>query len=82
MVYWDVQSTPEISTVTNSSVGVLIADIHGSIHLLSREFESVNSWIAHVGGRVTHMAEKKGVLITLGVRVEMLGQAHKILIYQ
>ena len=78
----EIQSTPEISTVTNSSVGILVADIHGSIHLLNREFESVNSWIAHVGGRVTHMAEKKGVLITLGVRVEMLGQAHKILIYQ
>lgn len=46
---------------------MLVADIHGSIHLLNRDFESINSWIAHVGGRVTHMVERKGVLVTLGV---------------
>lgn len=63
-----VQATLEISTVASSSAGVLVADIHGSVHLLNRDFESVASWIAHVGGRVTHMVERKGVLVTLGVR--------------
>jgi len=52
----------------SSSFGVLVADIHGSLHLLNRNFESTNSWVAHVGGRVTHMIERKGILITLGVR--------------
>ena len=61
------QATPEISTVKSSSFGVLVADIHGSIHLLNRDFESINSWVAHVGGRVTHMVERRGVLVTLGV---------------
>ncbi|KDR73804.1 hypothetical protein GALMADRAFT_251620 [Galerina marginata CBS 339.88] len=60
------KATPEISTVTASSVGIIVADIHGSIYLLNREFESVNSWVAHVGGRVTHMVERKGILVTLG----------------
>ncbi|KAG6841392.1 hypothetical protein C0991_011556 [Blastosporella zonata] len=59
--------TPELSTVASSSVGALVADIHGSVHILNREFESISSWIAHVAGRVTHMAERKGVLVTLGV---------------
>jgi len=62
------QTTPEISTVASSSAGILIADIHGSIHLLNRDFEVTRSWIAHTRGRVTHMAERKGVLVTLGVR--------------
>lgn len=61
------QATPEISTVISSSAGVLVADIHGSIHLLNRDFESINSWIAHVGGLVTHMVERRGILVTLGV---------------
>jgi hypothetical protein len=61
------QATPELSTVISSSAGVLVADIHGSIHLLNRDFESINSWIAHVGGRVTHMIERRGILVTLGV---------------
>ncbi|KAF8065348.1 hypothetical protein FPV67DRAFT_1608557 [Lyophyllum atratum] len=60
------KATPEISTVASSSVGVLVADIHGSVHILNRDFEAVSSWIAHVGGRVTHMVERKGVLVTLG----------------
>ena len=63
------QATPEISTVIPSSAGVLVADIHGSIHLLNRDFESINSWVAHVGGRVTHMVERRGILVTLGVRL-------------
>ncbi len=62
------QATLEISTVSSSSSGVLVADIHGSIHVLNRDFESVNSWVAHVGGRVTHMVERKRILVTLGVR--------------
>lgn len=63
-----VQVTPELSTVASSSAGVLVADTHGSVHVLNRDFESVTSWIAHVGGRVTHMVERKNILITLGVR--------------
>ncbi|KII88329.1 hypothetical protein PLICRDRAFT_688881 [Plicaturopsis crispa FD-325 SS-3] len=61
-----VQHASEISTVASSSAGVLVADIHGSVHLLDRDFATVKVWIAHVGGRVTHMAERKGILITLG----------------
>ncbi|PPQ64791.1 hypothetical protein CVT26_002623, partial [Gymnopilus dilepis] len=60
------KATPEISTITRSTAGMLVADIHGSIHLLNRDFEALNSWVAHVGGRVTHMAERRGVLVTLG----------------
>ncbi|KAH9848923.1 hypothetical protein C2E23DRAFT_785321 [Lenzites betulinus] len=58
--------TPEISTITPSSIGLIVADIHGSVYLVSRDFEIAKSWIAHTGGRVTHMAERKGILITLG----------------
>ncbi|PPQ73707.1 hypothetical protein CVT24_007262, partial [Panaeolus cyanescens] len=60
------KATPEISTAISSSAGILVADIHGSIHLLNRDFESVTSWVAQQGGRVTHMAEKRGILVTLG----------------
>ncbi|KAE9408738.1 hypothetical protein BT96DRAFT_970615 [Gymnopus androsaceus JB14] len=60
------KATLEVSTVASSSAGILVADIHGSIHLLNKDFESINSWIAHTGGRVTHMVEKKGILVTLG----------------
>ena len=63
------QKTPEISTIVASSVGLAVADIHGSIYLLTRDFEIAKSWIAHTGGRVTHMAEKRGILVTLGVRL-------------
>lgn len=63
------QKTPEISTVIPSSMGPLVADIHGSVYLLNRDFEIVKSWIAHTDGRVTHMAERRGILITLGVCV-------------
>jgi hypothetical protein len=77
------QSTPqaatEISTVASSGFGVLVADIHGSIHLLNRDFESTNSWVAHVAGRVTHMVERQGVLVTLGVRPILLSlQIHVV----
>lgn len=67
------QATLEISTITSSSAGILVADIYGSIHLLDKDFESISSWVAHVGGRVTHMVEKKGILVTLGVRIPLHG---------
>ena len=58
-----------ISTITSSSYGVVVADIHGSVHVLNKEFEPISSWVAHVGGRVTHMVERRGYLVTLGVRI-------------
>lgn len=61
------QAAMELSALASSSTGLLVADIHGSVHVLNRDFEPIRSWIAHVGGRVTHMVERKGVLITLGV---------------
>ncbi|OSD08241.1 hypothetical protein PYCCODRAFT_1429303 [Trametes coccinea BRFM310] len=60
------QKTPEISTIAPSSAGIVVADIHGSVYLVNRDFEIAKSWIAHTGGRVTHMAERKGILVTLG----------------
>ncbi|TFK22979.1 vacuolar membrane protein [Coprinopsis marcescibilis] len=56
----------EISTTSSASVGMLVADIHGSVHLLNRDFETISSWVAHSNGRVTHMVEKNGILVTLG----------------
>jgi hypothetical protein len=41
--------------------------MHGSVHVLDKEFEPISSWVAHVGGRVTHMVERRGYLVTLGV---------------
>ncbi|KAF9220088.1 hypothetical protein BS17DRAFT_788227 [Gyrodon lividus] len=60
------KSAPEISTMISSSRGLVVADIHGSVHCLNQAFVSVASWIAHVGGRVTHMVERKGMLVTIG----------------
>ncbi|EGN95815.1 hypothetical protein SERLA73DRAFT_95423 [Serpula lacrymans var. lacrymans S7.3] len=40
--------------------------MHGSIHMVNKDFVSTTSWIAHVGGRVTHMVERQGILVTLG----------------
>ncbi|KAF8633473.1 hypothetical protein AX15_001433 [Amanita polypyramis BW_CC] len=68
----------ELSCVTSSSVGVLAADIHGSIHLLNRDFESVLSWVAHLGGHVTHMAEQNGVLVTIGEEANIRGPILKV----
>ena len=51
----------------SSSHGLVVADIHGSVHLLNQTFVAVTSWIAHVGGRVTHMVEEMGILISIGV---------------
>ena len=58
---------PHKYSVTSSGFGVLDADIHGSIHLLNTDFDSINRWVAHVSGRVTCMVERQGVLVTLGV---------------
>ncbi|KAK7064568.1 E3 ubiquitin-protein ligase PEP5 [Favolaschia claudopus] len=60
------KTVPEISTIIASSAGVLVADIYGTVHILNREFEIQRSWVAYEGGRVTHMAERRGVLVTLG----------------
>ncbi|KAI9446876.1 hypothetical protein F5148DRAFT_1278202 [Russula earlei] len=60
------RGTTSISTVASSTYGVIVADMHGSVHLLNEEFESVSSWIAHVRGRVTHMVERRRFLVTLG----------------
>ena len=62
------QNAPEISAMISSSHGLIVADIHGSLHLLNQAFVSVASWIAHVGGRVTHMVEEMGILVSIGVR--------------
>lgn len=69
MVLYSFQSknTPEISVISSCSAGVLLADIYGNLHILNKDFESVRSWVAHVGGRVTHMVDRKGVLVTIGV---------------
>ncbi|KAI6030894.1 hypothetical protein F5J12DRAFT_903240 [Pisolithus orientalis] len=39
---------------------------YSSIHILNQNFVSVASWVAHVGGRVTHMIERQGMLVTIG----------------
>jgi vacuolar protein sorting-associated protein 11 len=62
------QSTSEVSTVVSFPHGLIVADIHGSVHLLNQAFVSVTSWIAHVGGRVTHMVEEMGILVSTRVR--------------
>ena len=61
-----------ISTITSSAYGVVVADMHGSVHVLDKQFEPISSWVAHVGGRVMHMAERRGYLVTLGVCVSFL----------
>ncbi|KAJ7462780.1 hypothetical protein B0H11DRAFT_1815908 [Mycena galericulata] len=60
------KTTTEISAILPSSAGVLVADIYGTIHILNREFESQRSWLAYDGGRVTHMVERRGILVTVG----------------
>lgn len=72
------KNASEISTVVSSSAGLLAADIHGSIHILNKEFVSTTSWVAHVGGRVMHMAERKGVLVTIGEEDAVRGSLLKI----
>jgi hypothetical protein len=55
--------------VESSSFGVVLADTHGSISLLDRTFEPTKSWIAYPNGRATHIVERKGILVTVGVRL-------------
>ncbi|KAH7908522.1 hypothetical protein BJ138DRAFT_1128397 [Hygrophoropsis aurantiaca] len=80
------KNAPEIAVVISSSSGLLVADIHGSIHLLNQDYVSISSWVAHVGGRVTHMVERQGILVTIGeehsvrgsmLRIWELGKADK-----
>ncbi|KAF7367248.1 E3 ubiquitin-protein ligase PEP5 [Mycena sanguinolenta] len=60
------KTTAEISTILPSSAGVLVADIYGTVHIVNREFEAQRTWVAYEGGRVTHMAERRGILVTVG----------------
>jgi hypothetical protein len=55
--------------MTSASAGVLLADIHGTVHLLGKDFEAEQSWTAHASGRVMHMVARKGILVTVGVRL-------------
>ncbi|KAG2070492.1 hypothetical protein BDR04DRAFT_1099977 [Suillus decipiens] len=72
------KNASEISTIVSSSAGLLAADIHGSVHILNKEFVSKTSWVAHMGGRVMHMAERKGVLVTIGEEDAVRGSLLKI----
>lgn len=54
----------------STSAGIIVADIHGSIHLLGQDFVPKHSWVAHLTGRVSHLAESKGILVTIGVSSE------------
>ncbi|KAG8947308.1 hypothetical protein FRC04_010884 [Tulasnella sp. 424] len=60
------KNVPELSTIASTSAGILVADIHGSIHLLGQDFVPKHSWVAHLHGRVTHMSESRGILVSLG----------------
>ncbi|KAL1686960.1 hypothetical protein GGG16DRAFT_63250 [Schizophyllum commune] len=71
----DLDSPPVVFKVRGFTLSVLQAltirrppmnYIHGSVHALNQDFESYMSWVAHTSGRVTHMVERKGVLVTLG----------------
>ena len=65
--------------MTSSSAGLVVADIHGSIHILNQSFVSAASWVAHLGGRVTHMIERKGFLVTIGVCLYTISRVRLIL---
>lgn len=50
---------------------MIVADIHGSVHVCNIDLETVRTFVAHPdNGRVTHakFAAGKGILVTLGVR--------------
>jgi vacuolar protein sorting-associated protein 11 len=66
------QKTPEISCITSTAHGTLVADIHGSVYQLNEDFETTKAWIAHSNGRVTHMLERNSLLVTLGVSLLLL----------
>ncbi|KAF8306968.1 hypothetical protein DL93DRAFT_2178260 [Clavulina sp. PMI_390] len=60
------RSPAEISSTCSTSHGVAVADIHGGVHILGSTLEATYSWQAHHDGRVTHLIERKGILVTLG----------------
>ncbi|GJE99815.1 hypothetical protein PsYK624_160870 [Phanerochaete sordida] len=60
------KKAPEISCIASTSHGTIVADIHGSVYQLNEEFETTKAWVAHSGGRVTHMLERNGLLVTVG----------------
>ena len=70
--FYVVQNTFEIASVAPSSVGILVADVNGRIYILDKSFEPIRTWAIHVSGRVTHMVERKGILITVGVRPDYI----------
>ncbi|KAG1757831.1 hypothetical protein EDB19DRAFT_1891520 [Suillus lakei] len=72
------KNASEISTAVSSSAGLLVADVHGSVHILNKDFVSTTSWVAHVGGRVMHMAERQGMLVTIGEEDTVRGNLLKI----
>ena len=61
------QNPAELSAIISSFIGVIYADVHGNVHILDATIQSIRTWVAHVGGRVTHLAENRGILVTLGV---------------
>ncbi|KAG9036460.1 hypothetical protein FRB95_008758 [Tulasnella sp. JGI-2019a] len=60
------RNVSEVSATASSSVGIIVADIHGSLHLLGMNFVPLHSWVAHLSGRVTHIAEGRGILVSVG----------------
>ncbi|KZO93812.1 hypothetical protein CALVIDRAFT_539718 [Calocera viscosa TUFC12733] len=68
----------EIVVIASSSVGVLVADVHGLIHVIDRKFERARGWAAFDAGRVTHMLERRGILVTLGEEASSRGPVLKI----
>jgi hypothetical protein len=69
------QSMPEISCLTTGQRSLLVADLHGYVHVLSAEFETTRSFVAHEEGRVTHMLYTgiKGIVVTVGVSAPCYG---------
>ena len=65
--------------MTSSSAGLVVSDIHDSIHILNQSFVSAASWVAHLGRRVTHMIERKGFLVTIGVCAYAIARIRLIL---
>ncbi|KAF7306576.1 E3 ubiquitin-protein ligase PEP5 [Mycena indigotica] len=72
------KTAAEISTILASSTGVVVADIYGTLHIVNKEFEPQRTWAAYEGGRVTHMAERRGILVTVGEDESVRGQVLKI----
>jgi hypothetical protein len=71
----DLATSPEIFKNT-SEISTVVS--YGHSHILNKEFVSTTSWVAHVGGRVIHMAERKGVLVTIGEEDAVRGSLLRI----